>query len=164
MISVSKVNYNRPDVNYANRLKAIFIDDSEIVIDIDAEKESNCYMTFTVTNPVKAAALRKIIKPEYDIGNLKLFVDIKDAESEVDGTTIINAFTGNPHCNEYRTVVNPITGQEYHLCIFNKEVIQFPNDNGGSLHGYETRVMEDLAREVLEVPTLLYSTDDGIVD
>lgn len=50
----------------------------------------------------------------------------------------------------------------YHVCVFNKEVIQFKNDNGSSLHGYEFRLMEDLAKEVLDAPLLLFTTEDGV--
>mgnify|MGYP007070308984 CR=1 FL=1 len=81
----------------------------------------------------------------------------------MDEDVIHDVFDSNPHFNKFITIPDPLNPTvEYHLCIFNKEVIQFPNDNAGSLHGMESRIMEDLCMEYINVSDILYSTDDKI--
>lgn len=161
---------NRPDVDMANKIGAIFKDDPDITISyIDAiekrgKEPTPGRLVMKIDNMSKAAAIRHLLPEQYDLGSMKLNIDITDTSKDINANIIKAAFNGNPHFKEYRDIVNPFTQYTYHVCIFEKEVIQFENDNGGSLHGFESRIMEDLCREVLNVPLILYTTDDGIID
>lgn len=160
MKEIINATANRPDVSMAYRIRAVFGDDPDISIDIDTSSSSTT-MTMLVNNSKKAYSLKHLLNDEYEYGGLKLVIDVIDTgEAEINSELIRNAFEGNPHFKEYKDII--IMNETFHVCLFNKEVIQFQNNNGGSLHGFETRVMEDLAREVMPVPKLLYSTDDGI--
>ena len=153
---------NRPDFSLANRIRIMFEADPDITADyIDATKEHCAVMIMHVSNSKKAAALRKMIPRKYDEICFPLEVVIEDT-SDIDSETIEDAFEGNPHFKDYLDIYNPLTQTTFHVCIFKKEVIAFRNDNGGSLHGFEFRLMEDLARECLRVPLLIYTTDDSI--
>lgn len=165
MTDNNELELNRPDVSFANRIRAMFIDDPEIEMQYyDATDITNGKLTINVNNITKAAALRHVIMPEYEFGNIILEVEINDTSTYIDANIIEAVFTGNPHFKEYKEIIDPTGELDFHVCIFNKEVIQFKNDNGGSLHGYEFRLMEDLAREVMPVAQLFYTTDDGIED
>ena len=160
----NEIGANRPDVMYANRIKAIFDDDPQVDVVFqmpEGEEHGKCIVT--VNNETKAAAIRKLLKPCYESA-LPLDVEVVDG-TDITKVTIENAFMGNPHFQEYRDIPTINPSQFFHVCIFNEEVIKFPNDNGGSLHGYEFRIMEDLAREITvnnELQPILYTTDDGI--
>lgn len=156
-----KVELNRPDVSLANRIKAMFEADSEVAMDyIDADDENCAKLILNVTNAEKAAALRKLFPRRYNI-SLPLEIEINDS-IPMSGDVIKAAFKGNPHFKDYCEFTNALTLETYHLCIFKEEVIKFLNDNAGSLHGYEFRLMEDLAKEVFDIPKLLFTTDDGL--
>lgn len=158
---MENMKYNRPDFCLANRLKAIFGDDPEVEVEyIAASEVVPSRVILKVNNRVKASAIRRILPERYDSG-LPLEVEVKDC-SDMNGNVIVDAFTGNPHFKDYIELINQITLQEFHVCIFKEEVIKFPNDNGGSLNGYEFRLMEDLARELIDIPTLSFTTDDGL--
>lgn len=158
---MSDTTYNRPDFCLANRLKAIFNDDPEVDVEYIASSEVvPSKVILKVNNRIKASAIRRILPERYNTG-LPLEVEVNDT-SNMSGDVIVDAFKGNPHFKDYIELVNQITLQEFHVCIFKEEVIKFPNDNGGSLNGYEFRLMEDLARELIDIPTLSFTTDDGL--
>ena len=163
-----KLQSNRPDVGLANRIIAIFKDDPEVKSEFNIARGGKCSkLILNVNNSKKASAIRKLLLPVYnqetfDI-SLPLEVEVKDA-SEMCGDVIIDAFSGNPHFKEYIEIPDPFTGEEFHVCIFKNEVIQFENDNAASLHGFEFRLMQDLCKEVADIPKLIYTTDDGIED
>ena len=162
-IKEKDVNMNRPDVTAANRIKAIFDDDPYITTTyVNAENGKPAKLILDVHSIGKAAALKHILPKRYEFGGMKLDIEVNDTSTNINEDIIKAAFENNPHFHKYETIRNELTGNEYHLCIFKKEVIQFPNDNGGSLHGTESRLMEDLCREMLSENTgnLLYSTDD----
>ena len=156
------VNAARPDVSLGNRIRSMFQDDPDTVSITynQASEDQVAKIIIKVKDMIKAAAIRKILPKRYDI-SLPLDVEVIDA-SEMDGLTIEKAFEGNPHFKQYLEIKNPLMSDPFHVCIFNEEVIKFKNDNGGSLHGYEFRLMEDLAREVAPITGLFYTTDDGI--
>ena len=161
---MKEISSNRPDVTLANRIKAIFEDDPQIELEYhNATKASNGKVTLHVCNQRKAAAIKKLLKTCYDNIATPLDVEVIDESGTCD-ETVIDAFTGNPHFSEFINIRSDLDpSQIFHVCIFNKEVIQFKNDNGGSLHGYEFRVMEDLAREVInDKPLLFFTTEDGV--
>lgn len=161
---MTEVSSNRPDVTIANRIKAMFDANPQIKMQyIDATHETlGRVIVHVYNNERKATAIRKLLKPLYDEITTPLEVEVVD-ESGVYKDTIIDAFEGNPHFSEYMDIPTPLDPEQFfHVCVFNKEVIQFKNDNGGSLHGYEFRLMENLAREVMGQPMLYYTTEDGV--
>ena len=157
------VNYNRPDIHVANEIKAIFEDDPYITAEV-VTIEDGSILTFKVSNYKKAAGIRKILEEKYEVGNLTLLVKVIDT-SPMNEEVVHDVFDSNPHFNRFVTISNPLDPTvKYRVCIFNKEVIQFPNDNAGSLHGMESTIMEDLCKEYINVLGILYSTDDEIID
>lgn len=155
------VEANRPDFSLANRIRIIFDQDPQVSADfVNATNDSPAKIILSVSNSNKAAAIRKMLPEKYNI-SLPLLVEVKDT-SEINGNTVKNAFNGNPHFKDFIEILDPLTGTSYPVCIFKEEVIKFKNDNGGSLHGFEFRLMEDLCKEVFEVPKLIFTTDDGL--
>lgn len=157
-----EVTKNRPDVDLANKIKAMFEGDPYIEMEyIDATEKDEAILKFKVSNSKKAAAIKKILPSRYGEGftSLPLNIVVEDV-TNINAETIVDAFKGNPHFKDYIEITDPLTGETYHICIFKKEVLQFKNDNAGSLHGYEFALMEQLAKDWLNVPKLIYTTDD----
>ena len=155
---------NRPDVSLANRIKAIFEDDPQIKMEYrNATHETLGKVTIHVYgNERKATAIKKLLKPLYDEIAQPLEVEVVD-ESGIYEDTVVDAFTGNPHFSEFINIQHPLDPTTvFHVCIFKKEVIQFKNDNGSSLHGYEFRLMEDLCKQIIDDPLLIFTTEDDI--
>ena len=158
----SKVGTLRPDISRANRIKSMFEGDSEVSFQFVSKKGKECSkLIMSVDNAQKAAALRKLLPEKYEDISIPLEVVIKDV-STISSEDVKAAFKGNPHFKDYIEIVDPLSGQKFHVCIFKEEVIKFLNDNGGSLHGYEFRLMEDLAREAMNTFQLIFTTDDGL--
>lgn len=158
---MNNVKLNRPDVSLGNRIKAVFDDDPQISVEyVNATSGKCAKIILSVTNSEKASALRKLLPEKYDISS-PLEVEVKDT-SEMSGDVVRAAFEGNPHFKDYVEITNQLTLEIYHVCIFKEEVIKFINNNAVSLNGYEFRLMQDLAGEVMDVPKLMYTTDDGL--
>ena len=155
---------NRPDFMLANRLKTVFVDDPDVECEYVIGKHGeNSKIIINVRNSRKASAIRKIVPKRYDEEKTAYPLDVEvNDTSGIDKETTFDAFTGNPHFKDFIDVINPLMQEPFHVCIFNREVIQFKNDNGGSLHGFEFRLMEDLARETLDIPMIFFTTDDGL--
>lgn len=160
-VNIGNVELNRPDLSIANRIKAIFEQDSNVIVEyVPGEDDVNSKVVISVNSSAKAASLRKILPETYDV-SIPLDVEINDISS-INGEDIVTVFGTNRHFKDYVEITNPITQQTFHVCIFKEEVIKFPNGNGGSIHGYEFRLMEDLAKEIFDVPALIFTTDDGL--
>ena len=76
-----------------------------------------------------------------------------------------NAFYGNPALHDI-FVVSEIPGMQISnpltYVIFEKEVVQYWNDNLGDAHGNKTTLYEELARELFEdLGGVFYCTDNG---
>ena len=154
----------RGDVSTAHRIIAIFGDDPEIETNLEYGDEIST-LTITVNNSKKAAAISKLLPKKYEFANIQLIVKVEDSsDTEVTPDVIKDALEGNPHFKELKEVVIPIIEAKAYVCIFNKEVIQFLNDNASSLHGFEFRIAEDIAREVFKGSQIFYTTDDGTED
>lgn len=162
-MNISKeVTLLRPDISLANRIKIMFASDTEVSADFEESKAGEpSKLILSVRNEAKAAALRKLLPESYTEISPILEIEVKDTSS-ISGDTVVAAFQGNPHFRDYIEIEDPLSHQTFHVCIFKDEVIKFPNDNGGSLHGYEFRLMQDLAVETMSHPQLIYTTDDGL--
>lgn len=58
------------------------------------------------------------------------------------------AFAGNPAVSYIESV--DAYGQNFNYVVFEKEVVQYFNDNMGDLHGVESTLYQDIAKEVFE--------------
>ena len=159
----NELKLNRPDIHMANEIKAIFEDDPNVSAEVNTIEDGSI-LTFKVNEYKKAAGIRKMLEEKYEIGNLTLEVKVVDISS-MNEDIVHDVFDSNPHFNRFTVIPDPLDPNvEYRLCIFNKEVIQFPNSNAGSLHGMESTIMEELCKKYINVAGVIYTTDDEIID
>lgn len=139
-----------PWKTYYLKIKALFGSDPEVKISYN-EDNLNPKVTIHVEERDKADGIQYLLGTEKKFGNVTLTITVIPPNSndlELKTEKLISAFTGNP-------IVNRIVVQEDFLgggmvyCEFEKEVIQFPNDDFSDLNGNYTGLAEDLARSIL---------------
>ncbi len=154
--NLKKVEMFPPMVDYFNKLKAFMCFDDEISLELDYDE---AVITITISNAPKAAAWRQILPEEMKFGNQTMSIEIECDKIGVDENVLVTALEGNRLFSRYENIVLPKSDVERHFCYMNPTVVQFYNDNFASPESVETRVAEDLAREVLDIPTLNFCTE-----
>lgn len=141
---------------FVSELKALFGEDPDIKLQYD---EDNYEVKLFVEDPVKADALTQLIPAQRIYGNVALTVTIVPANN-LEGSTadlIEAAFKGNPVLKQVLRLRTPFG--EYDYAVFRKEVVQFYNDNLCDVHGNESTLFEDIARDVFVSPDVFFCTD-----
>lgn len=147
-----------PWYEYANKLKVLFENDEDIVVDIQDDA-----VRIRVANTDKYEALTHLLPEAKKFGNVTYKIIIIPANKGELTTRdyLRNLFKGNEAVHRIEDIVmgsNPMTFIE-----FEKEVIQYYNDNLSDLHGNCTTVLEQVAREVFDNQDGVYfCTDNGM--
>lgn len=164
----TQIKMSPPWISYVRKLEHLFEGDSDIVINYDNEDVS---VKLFVSNTDKAEALKKILPVEQVFGNVILKIVVVPPNDTFTSKVqyFRKAFEGNPNVHEIITIddvpdmefSNPIT-----YMIFEKQVIQYYDDNLGDAHGNRTTLNEILAREVFgdtgEIFFCTYDEDKNI--
>ena len=155
---MENVKLSPPWDEYVRKVMSLFAQDEEIHIESkDAE------MTIYVDNTDKYVALTKLLPETKSFGNVELTINIVPAnnESKQPRDYIRDLFKNNgavTQIEEVKIGTNPMIFVE-----FEKEVVQYYNDNIGDLHGNRTTVMEEIAREVFEnLSGVSFCTDNAM--
>lgn len=141
------LNLSPPWETLARKFKALFDGDDEVTVSLDVRDE-NRTIRIVVNNLAKAAALERIVPPEFSLGNVVVAVAVVPGNSaDTIGTTLRNAFAGNPNfvgVTEIRPdgCTNTVTYAE-----FSPEVVQFWNDDLGNPRGVTSTLFATLASE-----------------
>ena len=156
---MEKVKLSPPWDEYARKLMALFAQDEEITIEY---KERENKISIWVDNTDKYEAMSKLIPAEMDFGGHKLNIEIIPADAviaEKDNRYYLKKlFRGNNAVSEI--IDTEIGAADVTYIEFEKEVIQFWNDNLADLHGIKSTLMEDIAREIMpETTNVFYGTD-----
>lgn len=156
---MENVKLSPPWDEYARKIAELFLQDEEIHVEY-AEKENK--LTIWVDNTDKYEALTKILPAEKDFGGHILSIEIVPAnvkEEEKDSRYYLKKlFRGNEAVSEI--VDTKIGAASITYIQFEKEVIQFWNDNLGDLHGIKSTLMEDIARDIFgETVNVFFGTD-----
>ena len=149
----NKQNVLPPVFTVANRYKALFDGDKEVKIEVEQKDNT---ISILVANSLKAACIDKIVDR---ISDPSITIKVINLNYDRDVSDLLKySFEGNPHFSRI-IKCEPIEGTEVYSTVFKKEVIQFSNDNGGAIEGKETRVMEQLARELLHPGKMTFCTE-----
>jgi hypothetical protein len=159
---MEKVKLSPPWDGYAREMAVLFEQDDSIKVKYDHEVPK---ITIWVDDTDKYEALSALLPSEKDFGGQKLEIQIVPAnikDDEKDAKYYLkkllkgnNAVTDNV---DVTMGAAPVTYIE-----FEKEVIQYYNDNLADLHGNKSALMEDIARDVFtDVTGVFFCTD--IVD
>ncbi len=142
----SKMGLSSPWVTYARKVHALFAEDPDIQCVWDDE---DITLKLYVNNALKADALEQLFPETKDFGNVTMEIAIIPANDNITKSDLIKtALAGNPivsYVEHIDVLNNPID-----YIVFEKEVIQYFNDNLGDIHGVESTLYEDLAREIFE--------------
>lgn len=152
-----KPNVAPPWITYSRRLHKLFELDPEVRVEYveDDEKAVKLY----VESQEKADALSKVLPGSVSFGNVDLKIEVIPANVDESPFKMLEkAFKGNPVVSYTETV--PAYGQELNFVVFQPEVVQYRNDNIGDIHGIESTLYQDIAKEVFcEIPGVLFCTD-----
>lgn len=140
---------------------AFFEEDPEITIgDIDENDDTGIYtMTVFSSSIEKFKALRKVLKKEYDFGNvtLKVNVDLDDKEYETNEVEDIETILqDNPLFKEMKCIKE--AGATFNYCVFNKQVLQYFDDVLSDDQGFRSTLAQDIAEKIFATSQIMYCT------
>ena len=141
-----------------NKLIAFFDGDNTIIVDKNITDDYtlgiSCY------SKDKYDALSRLLRKEYNFGNVTLKINLylladKDSRSSNKNDKVYYAIedletilTGNEIFNRVENI--KLMGGTISYCIFNKQVIQFYNDDLTDINGLESTLAEHIAMEIFK--------------
>ena len=143
-----KLELSAPWIIYYRKLEALFGDDPDIRIEYDNDEvEVKMY----VNGDKKAEAISQLLPPEKKWGNVALKITvIPDNELAISNIGLFEeAFKGNPAFRYIEVVTGPISNT-INFVVFEPKVVQYFTDNAGDIHGLESTLYHNIAREVFE--------------
>ena len=146
---------------FRNKLAAMFELDEEVSVSPVSDGENGKYITVSVSNHAKAAALGKILPKSVEFGIVPLTVTVTDVAAEETPAEIARAaFAYNRMVRDIRTDTDA-AGAEHTYVIFEPDVMQFFNDDLSDYQGNFNALFEDAARDLFDVdPSVNFCTAD----
>ena len=143
---MDNVKLSPPWYEYVNKIKALFDADEDIIVSFN---EAAVELILRVDNTDKFEALSHLLPAEKDFGGQKLKITMVPANDAAKDNRqyLKDLFKGNPNVTRIEDVTGPITNSMTFI-EFERDVIQYYNDNVADLHGNRTTVLEEIAREV----------------
>lgn len=150
------IKLSAPWDEYYRKVEAMFKYDNEVhVVYYPEEYKIKVY----VENQAKAEVLSLMLKPDVIFGEIALLIEVVPPNTILRsaGEAYEEAFKNNVAVEEVRVSTGVFKAT---YIIFNKEVVQYFNDNMGSLYGLKSTLYEDIAREIFnDIPGVFYCTD-----
>jgi hypothetical protein len=159
-----KAGIQAPWTTTYNKICALFNNDLDLhITDLTEKTEGNYTFTISSVNGVKLDSIKKILKNHFEFGNVTMDIEFipENDDDKITDSDFRNAFNCNENLAEVRTIETP-DGFSRTYVVFEKEVVQFYNDDLTDLYGNYNGLMEDIARELFnEVdPSISYCTAD----
>lgn len=153
-----KVDLSSPWIGYARMIYALFGKDPEIDMEYDADGPA---VKLFVSDAGKAEAIAQLLPASKDFGNVTLSITVIPPNAMRKDVLLEKAFDGNPIFSKAVYVdgvfSNPVT-----YVAFKPNVVQYFNDDLGSLDGVTSVLYEDVARDILQPGDgVLYYTEAG---
>lgn len=156
---MGKVRMSPPWIEYVNKVKALFAKDPEIKIEFN---ENTMNLCIYVDNADKYEALSNMLPEEKVFGGAALAITVVPANTVKNKDYryyMKKLFQGNgavTHIEDLPGIMsNPMT-----FIVFEKEVIQYWNDNLGDINGMKSTLMEQIARDIFEdADGVFFNTD-----
>lgn len=144
---MEKIEMASPWVQYVNALTAMFDQDPNIKIIYNEDVNE---VKLLVTGTDKANALEALLPRKKEFGNVTLHITVVPANLKATKSVLIQqALEGNPAFAYSETYQGPMSNPMTFV-VFNKEVVQYYNDNLGDIHGLRSTLYETLANEIFE--------------
>ena len=154
---MAMLNLSSPWVRYYRMVQAFFKEDPGIRVVYDEQAQE---IKLYVADPNKALELERMLVQEVDFGSVKLRVTVAPGNqpSTTEATGLAAAFDGNEAVSRMVPITCPIGNWVY--VAFKPEVVQYFADNLGDLHGYQTTLNADIAKEIFKQnPEYFFCTD-----
>ena len=162
MNNPKKLVLSPPWSTYINKIKELFKEDPQIIINTDYDSEHPS-ISLATNNPDKASALLKLLPDEKVFGGVTFKIN-------VDCYTFSNkTFTSMKELFDTAFYKNPVLVRiiepdgwyaPFTYVAFKKEVVQFYNDNLNDPDGYSSILYQDIASEVFnDLSGVAYCTD-----
>lgn len=164
-----KLKLSPPWVTYVNMLMRMFEKDPDIKIEYINDE---CTVKMYVDNDQKAVLLTKFLPCYKDFGNVDLGIEIIPANDKVDYSfgdnlsekDVFDAlFKDNP-VYKFSYEVDTLFSNKILYVVFEKEVVQFFNDNLHDVYGNVSTLYQNIAEELFEdceydLVNVFYCTD-----
>lgn len=144
---MEKAKLSPPWMTYVKKLEMLFGRDPDIEITFIGAAD-NPKVNLLVKEDKKAHALTQILPTAVSFGDVALNIAVIPANGVTENYAKLfkEAFANNPVLKDVLIVDTPNFHMSY--VIFQKQVVQFFNDNLGEPHGYSSMLFEDIARQV----------------
>lgn len=140
-----KVNLSSPWVLYYRKLEAFFQQDNDIEVFLD---EDVFCINIYVDNCKKAEALEELLPKEKVFGSVKIPINIIPSNTKLSKLDLFKiALEGNEAVTDIETIEGVFTNPISYI-VFEKEVVQYYADDIGDLHGVNSTLYQDLAKEI----------------
>ena len=146
---MSEVGLQSPWVTFAEEVKELFKNDPEVHVEYDGQYEVKLF----VDNDEKYDALTKILPSVKVFGNVVLNITLvpanaEEVEEEDLGDLFEKAFAGNPALAFVAKNEDPAAGPAATYVVFEKEVVQFYNDDLSDYFRNKSTLYQDIAYNV----------------
>lgn len=146
---IHEVKLSPPWMGYFHKLEALFAKDPEVDVLFMDDDDEICIQV--AGNARKMEALAELLPEKVDFGgrtidiNVEL-IDLPDA-SKTTESLFRDAFSGNEAVTRIVNVEGVFTNPLLYV-EFEKDVVQFFNDNLSDLHGNTTLLMQEIAMDI----------------
>ena len=155
------INMSAPWMTLYHKMTAMFGKDKEIKVIYDDEEKT---ITLYVDNSAKASALNEILPIQKTFGTVTVKINVVPSNRSVRGNKGASvyeaAFDGNPVVSYIKDLgVDNLF--EFTYVVFQKEVVQFFNDQLDDINGLYSTLYQDIARELFVAdPDVCFCTDN----
>ena len=154
---MENLNLASPWVIYYNELKAMFEYDEEVNVKMEIIDDGNYVIKLFVEDNNKADALFRILDKKKSFGNVTVAIDVIPANpinSMSVGELFEIAFDGNYALYDVVEQETPLGTFNY--VVFDKEVVQYPDDDISDLHGVKSTLYQDIAKDIFDKDLAVY--------
>ena len=159
---LEKVQLSSPWVTFYKQVEMLFKKDPNVKVEYDDSKKT---IRLYVNGSSKAEAIEMLLPREKVFGNVSVKIKVIPTNSIQDTSSLImQAFDGNPILK--KIVPRELFGRLVTYVVFDKEVVQFFDDDLSDVNGVQSTLYQHIAREVFgDEDGLFYCTySDDIAD
>jgi hypothetical protein len=170
---MGQLGLQAPWITIWNYVKVMFAKDESVRVSSIEKIPSNSIGRYEfdiiATDNDKAAAIKDILKQDYDFGNVALHINVgagtnifHDVDSnkgngEIEIDDFKRAFKENPAIDEILEIVD-IAGITHYYVMFKREVVSFFNDDLTDPFGAWNGIYEDIAKEIFVDSSICFTT------
>jgi len=156
---MEKLKLSSPWDIYYKQIEALFGEDPAVTVVLDEEEYE---LKLYVEGATKAEAIEQLLPSKKEFGNVTLKITVIPSNaSDMSRVALIEkAFEGNPALVDILS--GEILSNPVNYVIFEKEVVQFFNDDLSAVGGICSTLYQDLAKEIFGEKEGVYFCTDTV--